>query len=134
MRPGPRQRPPNPGDREAAQQACEGAGKTWDGSASQAECSGATTDLGFAASVRLNFCKGRTCGITIQHKPESAWSSAFVELKQALVAKYGEPTESKSVVPGWCGSETQFVACLQEGSLRLHITLGTSLPAGPLVL
>ena len=77
---------------------------------------------------------GRDLERVVTILPESAWSSAFVELKQALVAKYGEPTESKSVVPGWCGSETQFVACLQEGSLRLHITLGTSLPAGPLVL
>lgn len=107
---------------EAAQQACEGAGKTYDGSASQAECSGAATDLGFAASVSLNFCKGRTCGVTIQHKPESAWTSAFVELKQALVAKYGTPAESKSAIPSWCRSETDFVACLQEGRLRLHIT------------
>ncbi|MEO8184619.1 MAG: hypothetical protein ABI895_37900 [Deltaproteobacteria bacterium] len=38
------------------------------------------------------------------------------------MAKYGEPAESKSVIPGWCRSETEFVSCLQEGSLRLHIT------------
>src|SRR5688572_5265705 len=57
----------NPG---AAQLVCEGAGKTWDGSQpNRATCSGPAAELGFAADITLDFCKQRTCAITIRHRP-----------------------------------------------------------------
>lgn len=98
-----------------------GATKTWTNiDAKSGECSGAVTDVGFDASVRIDFCHKQSCAITLVHQPSANWIATFGDIKQKLSEKCGPPSLNPESIPESCRKETQFVSCLEEGRIRLR--------------
>ena len=127
---------------------CEVAGYTWTApSEKTGVCSGPATDVGFAASVRVDFCDGKSCRVTLVHRPESRWAAIFTDLRESLTKKYGEPRLLSGSVPEECRETAKFMECLEDGSLRMqfawswstreHIDLSLGKPAkgtGPVAI
>jgi hypothetical protein len=103
------------------QTTCENAGKTWTSKSPKfGVCSGPAAEVGFEATVRIDFCYAQSCIITLEHRPESNWITAFGDLKQKLSEKYGSAEAITSPgIPENCRKEEQFVQCLENEGLRL---------------
>lgn len=100
--------------------ACEDAGKTWTSDSSDVgTCSGPAADVGFDATVRIAFCRNRSCVIDLEHRPESNWLSVFDDLKRKLAQKYGTPVSIPATgIPDKCRKEEQFAKCLEVDGMR----------------
>jgi hypothetical protein len=106
---------------ERAKELCEAAGHRWTTASTELGwCSGPPKALGIQASVALHFCDAQACGISIEHRPTSGWSSKVVSIKAKLASKYGEPKERTLGIPVNCRSEDQFERCLETRELELH--------------
>lgn len=107
-------------DPAAMQKVCEGSGKTWNSSNAKAGvCSGPAVDVGFEVKVRVDFCNGLACAITLVHFPAADWIKAFSGLKGKLAEKYNTPVAVFAAIPEECHQEAQFLQCLENDSLRL---------------
>ncbi|HVY26251.1 MAG TPA: hypothetical protein VHB79_06845 [Polyangiaceae bacterium] len=104
---------------EESQKRCEAAGYEWTSVAEGGNCSGPAAKLGMAVDVDLAFCGGRTCGITIEHRPSDRWATRAVRLKSQLESKYGPAQNTSGRIPETCRSEDSFSQCLKTGSLQL---------------
>lgn len=104
---------------EESQKRCEAAGYAWTSVAEGGNCSGPAAKLGMTADVDLAFCGGRTCGITIAHRPSDRWATRAVRLKAQLESKYGPAQNTSGRIPESCRSDDSFSECLKTGSLQL---------------
>jgi len=48
-------------------------------------------DVGFEVKVRVDFCSGRTCAVTLVHRPAADWIKTYIGLKDKLTEKYNTP-------------------------------------------
>lgn len=100
--------------------ACEGAGKSWRSNNNESGiCSGPATDIGFDATVRIDFCQEESCVIGLEHRPPSNWLATFNDVKQQLAKRHGTPALMPSKgIPEKCREEAQFAQCLEADGLR----------------
>lgn len=104
---------------EESQKRCEAAGQAWTSVAAGGHCSGAAAQLGMTADVDIAFCEGRTCSITIEHRPADRWATRAVRLKAQLESKYGPAQNTSGTIPESCRSDEGFSQCVKTGSLQL---------------
>ena len=105
---------------DQARQSCEGAGKTWTSSGQDAFCSGAAKSLGFDAQVKLLFCDGKVCRISIERPPSENWWASLSQLMDVLTKKYGRPSSADAGVPPECQKDPAFMDCLEASKVFLH--------------
>lgn len=111
----------------AVQAACTEAGFEWTAiGRTKYRCSGAAKSVDLAdVSAELWFCKGALCGIFINGKPldEGRWTSTAVNLYEALVAKYGQPSERHVRIPASCTkSNDAGPDCIAAGQASLRVS------------
>lgn len=104
---------------EDSQKRCEAAGHTWTSAGDGGNCSGATADIGMPGRVKLKFCDGRTCRISIEQRPPDRWATRAVHLKSQLESKYGPAQNTSGRIPESCRSDEDFSRCVQSGTLKL---------------
>jgi hypothetical protein len=111
-------------DGDAAKATCEGASQSWSSLAdNKSMCSGPAIDMGFAAEVVVNFCKGALCGVAVEHRPKKNWIASFGELKGQLETKYGSPDPgSVPIVTPDCRADAELIGCIESESVRLRYT------------
>jgi hypothetical protein len=117
---------------EEAGAICSGAGHQWGPSGeNHFRCSGTPTAMGLPASALLRFCRGKLCAVMVTVQPASqggaVWSKALLQIRTALVQKYGQPDDSRSSVPGDCAGEKLY-GCLSQG--RAQVVLEWAWPEG----
>ena len=112
--------------RNVAQEACVGGGHEWTPlGPGKFKCGGVVKPVDLTdASTELWFCKGGLCRIVISGKAEEqiGWTSAAVNLFQALSAKYGEPAQRDVRIPAGCLKEKTRPDCIERGEASLRVT------------
>lgn len=109
--------------RATARQRCESAAHRWEGEDGEhASCSGTASELGFAATTELTFCRESVCGVTLSHTPEAHWMRPFTDLDAMLTAKYGPASKRRVLVPSMCRTDEQFDRCARDGTLALSVS------------
>jgi TPR repeat protein len=100
---------------------CRAAGRVVDTTASGGAvvCSGSAEPIGFDAVVRIDFCAGKACSVSVirsrtsAEATDTAWLQAFDSLRAKLADKYGAPSRDEEKIPDEC--RTEVVPCLREG-------------------
>ncbi len=118
-----------PGD---ARGTCTGAGFEWSAlGGAKFRCSGVPKGVDLAgARAELWFCRGTLCGIFISgHPPEGdTWSSTASGLYEALIGKYGQPSQRDLRIPAHCGRTDGAASapagpdCIESGHASLRAT------------
>lgn len=102
---------------DRAKRACEDAKQTWSANGGDFGCSGPATASG-VGEIRLAFCKGKLCRITLKSTPEDgAWAAAHRELRSKLEAKYGTPEGGGTVGAPECKDRLE--DCLRDGRAKM---------------
>jgi hypothetical protein len=71
--------------------------------------------------MRLGFCGGRLCEVTLESDradPALAWQDQFNQARESLVQKYGQPKKAEAELPDGCGGDGLPI-CIVEGRAKL---------------
>lgn len=101
-----------------ARSACEDGGHEWaDEQAEHHTCSGTPEPVGYSAAARLRFCDDELCAVQLTVVPEQPgqWMDAFVDLRSALLERYGEPKTKNIRIPQSCSGES-LAECVEAGT------------------
>lgn len=100
---------------------CERAGFEAESSEKTVRCSGTAAPIGAEADADIGLCGGRACIVRLEVKASgSATTERLMQLRKALVEKYGKPGEHEVDVPPECRSDETADACFREGRAKLR--------------
>ncbi len=88
---------------EDTRQICLQAGHVYaTGAAGLATCDGTAADVGGPARATFTYCDGELCGVSLDVglAPAEDPSRSLLRWKNALVDKYGSPSDSDENIPG----------------------------------
>jgi hypothetical protein len=98
---------------------------TWRRDGQNYACSAVVESPGFDGAPVLSFCSDKLCAIGIAVTPAApdyqTWDQTFIKMRDALVAKHGEPTTLSDKIPDDCRNE-KFQECLTSGKAERELT------------
>ncbi len=85
-----------------------------------AACSGPASELGFDARVVFEFCGERSCAIAVTHAPTKRWAESVINIREALMKKYGPPSDNDARLPESCLPDSEFARCIMDRTGRVR--------------
>jgi hypothetical protein len=98
---------------------------TWRREGTNYACTAVIESPGFDGTPVLSFCNDSLCAIGIAVTPSApdwqTWDQSFTKMRDALIAKHGQPVTVADQIPDDCKNE-KFQQCLEQGKAERELS------------